>query len=500
MMALSILKGYLHNLQLFSTLSAAWSTVGLGLLSGYTSQALPSLEADTTHNIRISPEQIQWVSSIVPLVSIISAPLSSPLCSLIGRKRTVMLTCLPLSAGWFMVAYAQNAEMILAGRGLGAAMAAISIPASYTYVAEISSVRTRGLLGSIMSIGFTFGLVISYSLGSVLPWNSLALVPSTIPLVQFVVLSVANRSPRWLISRKMMDEAKDSLFFFRGDFEKQVECELKDLEHQMTVAQQDKYATRLKMMIMSPGNRKAIGICLGLFFFTVTSGYAVVNHHTKTILENAKINFDSNIATIVIGCCQMGANIISALVVDKAGRKVLLYISSVLLCISQLLLGLYFHFQDTGADLEGYQWAPLVLLMMFVIFLPLGWGSITYILVSELVPTQIRTETSVLGSAWEQLLHFAVLRLHGTLSPTIGPQYLHWVFSACCGASIFYTYFFVPETSNKSLEEIETFFTHLRREAMDIIGDRACHDIQTHAPQVKVSFKKNPDIDVKNRN
>ena len=51
-----------------------------------------------------------------------------------------------------------------------------------------------------------------------------------------------------------------------------------------------------------------------------------------------------------------------------------------------------------------YSWVPLVLLIIFVIFFPVGWGSITYILVSELVPTMVRTETAVLCNSWEQLL------------------------------------------------------------------------------------------------
>ena len=55
-------------------------------------------------------------------------------------------------------------------------------------------------------------------------------------------------------------------------------------------------------------------------------------------------------------------------------------------------------------DLSSFRWAPLILLITFVIALPVGWGSVTYILVAELVPTQIRTETAVLCDAWGQLL------------------------------------------------------------------------------------------------
>ena len=123
-----------------------------------------------------------------------------------------------------------------------------------------------------------------------------------------------------------------------------------------------------------------------------------------------------------------------------------------------------------------------MLLLVFVVFLPIGWGSVTYILVSEIVPTSVRTETAVLCNSWEQLLQFGVLQLHSVICGSYGPQFLHWgfAFTSACGA--LFVWFYVPETSGKTLEEIEIFFTHLRREAMDMIGDRAACREPTKEP------------------
>ena len=109
-----------------------------------------------------------------------------------------------------------------------------------------------------------------------------------------------------------------------------------------------------------------------------------------------------------------------------------------------------------------FRWIPLVLLLIFVVFLPLGWGSVTYILVSEIVPTSVRTEVAVLCNSWEQLLQFGVLQLHSVVCGKYGPQYLHWGFALTSAMGAIFVWIFVPETSGKTLEEIETFFTHLR--------------------------------------
>lgn len=76
-----------------------------------------------------------------------------------------MSMTLPMTAGWLIITFARNANMILVGRALCSAVSAISVPAAYSYVAEIASSKSRGFLGSLLSVGWTFGLVISYSLG-----------------------------------------------------------------------------------------------------------------------------------------------------------------------------------------------------------------------------------------------------------------------------------------------------------------------------------------------
>ncbi|QQP57712.1 Trehalose transporter BmTRET1, partial [Caligus rogercresseyi] len=216
---------------LLATLATTWTTISHGLLSGYTAQAIPSLISENS-NVHLSSDHISWISCIVPLAAVLAGPFSSPLCNLIGRRYTMMIMCIPLCGGWFMITYATNASMILVGRGVTGAASAIAIPAAYTYISEIACSRNRGFLGSILSIGWCFGLVLSYSLGSILRWNWLALASSMIPLIQFVVLWNGTSSPRWLVTRKRNEEAKESLAFFRGGWNKCVDCELKDMTHQ----------------------------------------------------------------------------------------------------------------------------------------------------------------------------------------------------------------------------------------------------------------------------
>jgi predicted MFS family arabinose efflux permease len=101
------------------------------------------------------------------------------------------------------------------------------------------------------------------------------------------------------------------------------------------------------MMLVSSGVRKAVFTCLAIYFFTVATGFSVISYHAKAILMQANVGeaIDANLGIIIIGVCKMAGNIVSALVIDKIGRKTLLYVSSVFICISQAALGTYFHLQ-----------------------------------------------------------------------------------------------------------------------------------------------------------
>ena len=89
-------------------------------------------------------------------------------------------------------------------------------------------------------------------------------------------------------------------------------------------------------------------------------------------------------------------------------------------------------------------------------------------------------------------MQFGVLQLHAAICGQYGPQYLHWGFAMTALVGAVFVFFIVPETSGKTLEEIEVFFTHLRREALDMIGDRAACREPTKQPWFIVEKQNDP--------
>jgi predicted MFS family arabinose efflux permease len=133
------------------------------------------------------------------------------------------------------------------------------------------------------------------------------------------------------------------------------------MEHQLHNAGQRGLGARLKMMVASAGVRKAVSVCLLAFVFTVATGFSVVNYHAKMLLVQARVTdtMDPNLGVILIGVCQMAGNLAGASVIDRVGRKTLLYISSAFLAFSQAGLGTYFYLElnspEAAEALEDYR-------------------------------------------------------------------------------------------------------------------------------------------------
>lgn len=122
-------------------------------------------------------------------------------------------------------------------------------------------------------------------------------------------------------------------------------------------------------------------------------GVNAVIFYTNSIFESAGSSLDPSLATIIVGIIQSLATCSSIFFVDRAGRKILLLISSAVMCVSLVLLGVFFQLQDLGKD-GGLGWLPLVCLMVFMVAFSIGYGPIPWMMLGELIPLKVKGTSS----------------------------------------------------------------------------------------------------------
>lgn len=324
----------------------------------------------------ISKDEFGTLSSIVPLGAALVCLVIGVIIQKFGRKPTMLFLVLPFTIGWGLVTFASSVLMITIGRFiLGVAGGAFCVAAP-TYTAEIAESRVRGTLGSYFQLMLVIGVVFSYIVGTVATVLALNLICALVPLVFGVVFFFMPESPSYLISKDRKEAAAKSLQWLRGS-EYDCSAELAELQTQCEADKKNKVS--LSAALSRVATKKALFISLSLMFFQQMSGINAIIFYTGNIFEAANTGIPKGLAVIIVGVMQVVAVFISSLIVDKAGRRLLLLPSVIVMCICHIILGAYFIIGSNDKDaVASLGFIPVAMVCVFVVLFSLGMGPIPW--------------------------------------------------------------------------------------------------------------------------
>ena len=173
-------------------------------------------------------------------------------------------------------------------------------------------------------------------------------------------------------------------------------------------------------------------------------------------MQDANTGLNESLATIVVGTIMVLAIVVSLLVVDKLGRRLLLLISAAVIALSTIALGIYFFMQAKNAEsVFTLGWLPVCALCLYVIMFALGFGPVPWLMIGELFASDIKGVASSIAASTCWLLAFIVTKTYANLKVALGTGETFWLFSAISLLGVAFVFFFVPETKGKSLNEIQ---------------------------------------------
>ncbi|XP_063695878.1 facilitated trehalose transporter Tret1-like [Culicoides brevitarsis] len=416
----------------------------IGMVRGYSAPAMPSMQ-DLNPGLLPNQNIVSWASSIPPFGAFLGSLVSAPLMHKIGRKYTVMITSPLWVISWVLVATAEFWQQIVAGRYLMGFCAGLALPAVSVYVSECSDPAIRGVIGSFPGLAMSFGILVTYTMGTFLDWKLLAWVCSVISSFLFFATCFMPKSPAWLKTKNRFDEAKQS-------------CDWLHLSgfslEQPTEVSKDKFISY--KALFSRACLMPLGIGLGLLIIQQVSGIDAVVFFTVEIFRAAGSTLNSYYATIIVGAVQLLSNFSALFVVDKAGRKPLLVLSAIIMSGSMCSMGIAFHLKDNGITSFGY--LPLISLIIFMIGFSIGFGTIPFLLMGELFPVKQRSVLSSLAGSLNLLIMFLVIVSYHPVADLITTAGTFWMYSIFCALGVFFVIFLVPETKGEDLDSIANKF------------------------------------------
>lgn len=388
----------------------------------------------------------------MPLGALAGGLFGGTLIEYLGRKWTILLTNVMFLAAWIITFSAQNFIFLYVGRiitGLSVGIASLTLP---VYLAETIQPEVRGTLGLLPTALGNIGILISFALGNVFEWKYLALSGIILSIPFLVMIWFIPETPRFLVSKGKGEEARNALQWLRGS-STNIDKEYNELEKIQQISDDSHESV---LVLFNLKNLKLLGIILGLMFFQQFSGINAVIFYTTGIFKESGSTLEENICTTIVGIVNFISTFIAALLIDRLGRKVLLYISAVSMIISLTILGTYFYLKNqVKADVHSAGWVPLVSFVVYVLGFSLGYGPVPWLMMGEILPAKIRGPAASVSTAFNWACTFVVTKTFLLIIEAVGTHYTFWMFSVVVTAALVFSIMVVPETRGQSLADIE---------------------------------------------
>ena len=371
----------------------------------------------------------------------------------IGRKNTliwvgVLYLVSALGSGLATDLYMFSFFRFLGGVGVGA-----STVAAPTYISEISTAKSRGRLVALYQFNIVFGILIAFIsnylldvVGGSNDWRwMLGVEALPAALYCLLILGVPN-SPRWLmVERGDASGALQTLQLLHGD-EGSAKAELDTIKaHQ---SEEEASAN-----VFSGKYNKSLLLAFLLAFFNQLSGINFILYYAPVILENAGFaSSDSLLSSIAIGGTNLIFTFVGLYLIDRMGRKSLMYIGSVGYIISLAMVA--YGFKTEAA--AGFN---LFFILTFIASHAVGQGAVIWVFISEIFPNSVRAA----GQAWGTGTHWVFAALITMLGEVVIEAFPGWTvfafFAAFMVLQLLFTHFMMPETKGVSLEELQDQLT-----------------------------------------
>ncbi|KAL5654570.1 hypothetical protein ACJX0J_033889, partial [Zea mays] len=327
--------------------------------------------------------------------AMVGAIASGQMAKYVGRRGSLMIAAVPNVMGWLAISLARDTSFLYVGRlleGFGVGVISYVVP---VYVAEISPQNMRGALGAVNPLSATFGVVFADVLGLFFPWRLLALIGTLPCLLLIPGLFFIPESPRWLARMNMMDECEASLQVLRG-VDADITVEANDIK--IAVASANKSGAMSFQELNQKKYRTPLILGMGLLVLQQLSGINGIIFYAGSIFKAAGLK-NSNLDTCILGVIAVLATAVTTKILDRAGRRILLIISSFGMTLSLLVVAVVFYIKDNishDSDLGNtLSMVSLVGVLAYVTAYSFGMGAIPWIIMAEILPVSIK---SVAGS------------------------------------------------------------------------------------------------------
>lgn len=459
------------NLKYISFLAIA-AALG-GFLFGYDAAVISGTISQITAQFTLDPISQGWYVGCALIGSIFGVAIGGLLSDNFGRKRTLLVsaTLFAVSSVWCTVA--SDFDHLVWARMLGGVGIGVVSIVSPLYISEISVAQYRGRMVSLYQLAVTVGFLGAYlvnfgllsfskgaATGITIPWLAqifhvevwrsmlgMAALPS---LLFFIIILFIPESPRWLILRNKEEKSLSILEHIYGSAQS-ASHELN--ETKKVIGNETKANWR---ELLKPGIMRAVLIGAAIAILGQFMGVNAVLYYGPSIFESSGLSGDDSLFyQVIVGLVNVLTTILAVFIIDKVGRKKLVYFGVTGMIASLILIAFYF---TKGPEMAIPSIFLLIFFLAYVFFCAISISAVIWVLLSEMYPIKVRgLAMSIAGfSLW--IGTYLIGQLTPWLLDNLSPAGTFLLFAVMCLPYMYIIWKLVPETTGKTLEEIEKYW------------------------------------------
>ena len=427
-----------------------------GLLFGYDTGVISGALLFIPNTFKLSPFLQGAIVAGLLLGAMVGAAGAGRLSDRLGRRLLIIIAAVVFTVGSLLAALSPTVAVLVAARfiiGLAVGSAALVVP---LYLSEIAPTEVRGAIASLNQLMIVGGILVAFIVNAILAssanWRlmlGLAAVPSVILLVGMLFMP---ETPRYLVHTGEEETAREVLDDLPGD-----EPPRERIEEIREVEQAEQTASGLTALWRARWVRPALLVATGLAVFQQLVGINTIIYYAPTTLTNVGFAKTSAIyANLIIGVVNVAMTVIAVRIVDRVGRKPMLYAGVAGMVVSLLVLGISLsvlatphHPGDPAAIVT------LVCLGTFIASFAATWGPVVWVMIPEVLPLSVRGTAMGVAVFGNWAANLVVSQTFPSLLTSLGPGPVFLGYAALGVLAGLFVMTFVTETKGRSLEEIE---------------------------------------------
>jgi SP family arabinose:H+ symporter-like MFS transporter len=441
-----------------------------GFLFGYDTAVISGTVDQVSVQFSLDDITKGWYVGCALAGSIAGVLIAGTLSDRFGRKIVLILSAVLFSVSGLGCMIAADEVQLVTARILGGVGIGVASVISPLYIAEISIPDYRGRLVSMYQLAITVGFLGAYLANYGLLQHSEALMEKgavsglagkvfatevwrgmlgmeALPaIIFFSVLFFIPESPRWLVVRG--EEKKASAILNKIYNSDEVQIQIGNIKS--LIAAETKTDWR---MLLQPGFRMALFIGVALAMLGQLMGVNAVLYYGPSIFtESGLSSGDSLFYQVLVGLVNMLTTVLALAIIDKVGRKKLVYWGVSGMIISLVLIGFYFAI---GAELSVSHIYLLIFFLFYIFSCAISICAVIFVLLSEMYPVRVRGAAMSMAGLSLWVGTYLIGQLTPVMLTSLTPAGTFWLFALMCIPYILIVWKLLPETTGKSLEEIE---------------------------------------------